>query len=151
MDEFCFLGKCEMGIDKNNRVTLPVPFRDGLSEKFYLTMGLNIQCIWVLPEKTFRNMLQKFRSSIENSDISGQMWISHVTSNTVARKADKSWRFTIPQDLKEYAEIKDKVIMIGHDERLEIWGAEKWESVTMDFLEFTDLSEQIMKKYRINI
>jgi MraZ protein len=151
MDGFCFLGEWDVRIDKHNRLTLPISFREGLSDKFYLTMGLNIQCIWVMPEEVFRKMLQKLRSSIDNFDVSGQLWISQITSGTVERKLDKSNRFSIPINLKNYAQIGDMVKIVGHDNRLEIWSLEKWKNIVMDSFEFTDCSEKLMKKYDINL
>ena len=151
MDDILFLGEHETKIDKHNRIKLPIFFREILPEKFYLTMGLLTQCIWVMPEKVFRNMLQKVRSSVENCDVPGQIWISHITSNTLPGQLDKYGRITIPSNLKDYAAIKETVKLLGHDDRLEIWGAEKWNDITMGHYEFTDFSEQVMKKYGINL
>lgn len=151
MDNFFFVGEHEIKIDKHNRIKLPTSFRDMLSEKFYLTMGLLTQCIWIMPEEVFKNMLKKVRASVENCNVPGQIWISQITSNTVLRKLDKSGRITIPQNLKDYADIKETVKLLGHGDRLEIWGAEKWADILMSHYEFRDFSEQIIKKYGMEL
>ncbi len=35
-------------------------------------------------------------------------------------------RILIPQPLMEYAEIKDEVVSIGMDSRVEVWSRKKW-------------------------
>ncbi len=151
MNDIVFIGNHEAKLDKYNRFRLMASFRDLLPEKFYLSMGLLTQCFWIMPEEVFKDMLQKVRTSVENCDVSGQIWISHITSNAILGKLDKSGRIAIPPNLKKYADIKETVKVIGHDDRLEIWALEKWNNLAMGNFEFTDFSEQILKKYDMNL
>ncbi len=147
MSEYHFYGSAEHSVDSKNRLTVPAQFRDGLGPRFFLCKGMNSECLWLLPEDEFKALLRSMKEKIPRSDPVGQKWIALFTESAVDRQLDRFNRITIPQELLNYAGIKDKVKIFGHCERVEIWSLERWkEEMSVDF---ANLSAQMCEKYNI--
>jgi len=58
---------------------------------------------------------------------------------------DNQGRITLPQDLKSLAEIKEKVIIIGAFNKIEIWSEENWNKYYQEKkTAFEEIAERIM-------
>ncbi len=147
MAEVHFYGSAEHSIDDKNRVTVPVQFRTGLGDVFYLCKGLNEKCLWLLPEEEFKNLLDTMKEKIPRGDRRGQKFIALFTESAVDRRMDRQNRIALTQGLLEYAQITDKVKIYGHDERIEIWALDHWNQEMAE--DFSDLSMEMFEKYNI--
>jgi len=58
---------------------------------------------------------------------------------------DKQGRILIPIYLKDYADIKQDVVIIGVSDRIEIWAKEAYENLAHDEEDFAALAEKIMQ------
>jgi len=139
-----FIGEAEQTVDKNNRVIIPVSFRENLQGHFFLCKGINEPCVWILPDKVFRSLLKKLRMEIPISNKEGQRWIGSITAAASRKKLDVQNRLTIPPNLLKLAGITGKVKLVGHDERAEIWALDRWQA---DHPDFYDQSPTIDEKY----
>ncbi len=142
-----FYGGAEHKLDDKNRITVPVQFRAGLGDKFYLCKGMNDRCLWILPQEEFGKVLDDMKQKVPKSDKRGQRWIALFTESAVDRQMDRFNRITIPASLLEYADINNQVKIYGHDERIEIWALEKWEDEVME--DFSELSAEMFQAYNI--
>jgi MraZ protein len=142
-----FYGSADHSIDEKNRITVPVQFRMGLGERFFLCKGMNDKCLWLLPEDEFKSLLDRMKDRIPKSDRKGQKWIAMFTESTVDRQLDKANRISLPPSLLEYARITGKVKIYGHDERVEIWAAERWMEEMVE--DFDELSFELGEKYDV--
>jgi MraZ protein len=147
MSEAHFYGSAEHSIDDKNRITMPVQFRAGLGEKFFLCKGMNDKCLWILPEDEFVSLLNRMKEKIPKSDRRGQKWIAMFTESAVDRNLDRFNRISLPISLLEYAGITGKVKVYGHDERIEIWALERWQEEMQE--DFSDLSANMCEVYNI--
>jgi MraZ protein len=143
-----FYGSAEHSLDDKNRITIPVQFRAGLGSKFFICKGMNDRCLWIIPEDEFKGLLDKMKERVPKSDRKGQKWIALFTESAEDRELDRQNRVAIPVRLQEYAGIKDRVKVYGHDERIEIWAIEKW-SEEMAVEDFSDLSSEMSAIYNI--
>jgi MraZ protein len=58
---------------------------------------------------------------------------------------DAQGRITLPQTLKDFAQIEEKVAIIGAFNKIEIWSEESWNKYYREQRSvFEDLSEKIM-------
>jgi MraZ protein len=142
-----FYGSTDHSLDDKNRITVPVQFRAGLGERFYLCKGMNDKCLWLLPEHEFKVLLDNMKERIPRSDRRGQKWVAMFTESAADRRLDNQNRIAIPGNLLEYAGINDKVKIFGHDERIEIWAMERWSEEMSE--DFSDLSVEMFEKYNI--
>lgn len=143
-DDILFIGEAEQTVDNTSRIIIPTSFREYLEGDFYLCQGLNEPCIWILPPKVFKSLLKKLREQISPTASEDQRWVGLITSTAAKKKLDKQFRVSIPPNLLKQAGITEKVKIIGHDERAEIWAYDRWLSNQPDFYNKT---QEIDRKY----
>ena len=129
-----FYGEYNHGIDPKGRLILPARFRVISTEhgfdRFFLTRGLD-KCIFMFTEEEWRQQEKKFRSqSFTRKET--RSFNRVFFSGAVDVFPDKQGRFVIPQFLKDYASIEQKVVVIGVSNRIEIWSEEKWKNFYED-------------------
>ena len=123
-----FYGEYYHTVDRKGRLILPARFRDICKEhgieKFFITRGLD-KCIFMFNEEEWRVQEQKFKSmpfTKQESRNFNRMFFS----GAVEVAPDKQGRFIVPQYLKDYANIKRDVIIIGISNRIEVWNSATW-------------------------
>jgi len=142
-----FYGEYNHGIDSKGRLILPARFRDVSNdhgiERFFLTRGLD-KCIFMFAQEEWRQQEKKFRDlsfTRKEARSFNRLFFSGATDVI----PDKQGRFVIPPFLKDYAEIQQKVVVIGVSNRIEVWAEEKWKSFYEDSSEsFEDIAENMM-------
>jgi len=144
-----FYGEYEHALDKKNRVIIPVKFRDALKqnyvEKFFITRGLD-KCLFVFTEDEWRVQEQKFKTrSFTKSEVRKFNRIFFSGASDVG--CDKQGRILVPQYLKEYAEIKKDVFIIGVSNRFEIWSKDNWNNFYTDTKDsFEEIAENLIEE-----
>lgn len=142
-----FYGEYEHSIDRKGRIVLPAKFREVAKnhfvEKFYVTRGLD-GCLFMLAEEEWKSQEQKFKSSpFTRSD--SRKFNRLYFSGACEVAADKQGRILLPQYLKEYAQIKRDLILIGVSNRIEIWAKEKWKEFYSAHKDsFEEISEKLV-------
>ena len=123
-----FYGEHTHGIDRKGRLILPARFRDVAKEngidRFFLTRGLD-KCIFMFTEYEWAAQEQKFKGmsfTKRESRSFNRMFFSGAADVF----PDKQGRFIIPAYLKDFAQIKKDVMVIGVSNRIEIWDQEVW-------------------------
>jgi len=144
-----FYGEYHHSLDSKDRVIIPSRFReifkDNYSEKLFITRGLD-QCLFVFTEEDWKTQEKKFRS-LPFTSADGRRFNRLLFSGAVDILVDRQGRVLIPSFLKEYAGIKEDVVIIGASDRVEIWSKEKWK----DFYEgsvggFEEVAERLFNK-----
>lgn len=121
-----FIGEYSHSVDEKGRLSIPVKFRDELAVGCILTRGLD-GCLWLYPQEEWNKIARQI-SELPITQKNARSFARFVLSGAMDLKVDKAGRINLPKYLADYAEIKGKVVVIGIDDRLEIWSAEKWES-----------------------
>lgn len=142
-----FYGEYRHALDLKDRVIIPAKFREIFKEhyveKFYVTRGLD-RCLFVFTEEEWKGQEKRFRDmpfTREESRKFNRLYFSGACEVL----CDKQGRILIPSYLKEYAEIKQDVVIIGVSDRIEIWSKEKWEEFFKGNLNsFESLAENLM-------
>lgn len=142
-----FYGEYYHSIDRKGRLVLPVRFREiakeNLIDKFFITRGLD-GCLFMFSEEEWRTQEQKFKSlSFTKQDARrfNRIFFSGATEVTF----DKQGRLLIPQYLKEFANIKRDVVIVGVANRVEIWSKESWaEFYRLTQPEFEKISQNLL-------
>ncbi|MDD2703184.1 MAG: division/cell wall cluster transcriptional repressor MraZ [Candidatus Omnitrophica bacterium] len=123
-----FYGEYQHSIDRKGRLILPSKFRDtakaNFIEKFFVTRGLD-KCLFMFSEEEWRLQEQKFKNisfARQESRIFNRLYFS----GAVEVFPDRQGRILLPQYLKDYAEIKRDLIVVGVSNRIEIWSSDKW-------------------------
>jgi MraZ protein len=122
-----FLGTYEHRLMEKGRIALPKKLRSFLKgQKIILRVGLE-PCIvgfrdsdWV--ETTKGELSKPFFLDKEGRDLRRKIF-----ADAEYAELDKQGRFILPKSMMEYANIEEKVIMIGAGDHFEIWSKSKWE------------------------
>ncbi|MEI8011311.1 MAG: division/cell wall cluster transcriptional repressor MraZ [Candidatus Omnitrophota bacterium] len=124
-----FYGEYAHNLDTKGRLILPAKFREAAQQnsvpKFFVTRGLEA-CVFMFAEAEWRQYEQKFRDvpfTKQDSRTFNRMFFSGAMDVV----PDKQGRFLLPQYLKDYAGIKDKSVLIGVSNRIEIWDHARWQ------------------------
>jgi len=142
-----FYGEYNHSLDRKGRVVLPSRCREVCKEygveKFFLTRGLD-RCIFMFTEDEWRSQEQKFKS-MPFTKSGSRSFNRMFFSGAVDVLPDKQGRFIIPPFLKNYAEIKREMTIIGVSNRLEIWDRNRWETFHQSSSDtFEQISENIL-------
>ena len=123
-----FSGECEHTLDEKGRLIIPVKFRAGLADGLFITRGLD-GCLFGFPPNTWRELSEKV-SDLPLSHAGARLFSRMIFSGTEC-KLDKQGRVLIPPPLRAHANIESEVVITGVDTRLEIWGKERWQEMTV--------------------
>ena len=126
-----FIGCYQHALDDKNRLMVPRRLRDRLEEEregvgFYVTRGLE-KCLAMFTPSEWEKMereLDMSREEFRNTDTRKFMRQFYGNAEYVAM--DKQGRILLPERLKELAELKRDVVLIGVGRRVEIWDSERW-------------------------
>ncbi|MFQ5924563.1 MAG: division/cell wall cluster transcriptional repressor MraZ [Dehalococcoidia bacterium] len=127
-----FLGQYEHKIDPRGRVAIPARFREELKAGLVLSQGFE-RCITAYPLKAWQEMAEKFAALPLTRSRSRRM-SRFIFSPAFSQELDGLGRVLLPAPLRQYAEIKDIVIIVGVNTYFEIWSKDDWnaEKALMD-------------------
>jgi len=143
-----FYGEFEHALDAKGRIIIPSKFREVFRkkriEKFYITRGLD-RCLFVFPEEEWKAHDQKFKQ-LPFTKQEARQFNRLYFSGAAEVCCDKQGRILLPPYLKEYALIKEHVMIVGISDRFEIWALEKWKDYFQDSLEsFEEIAEKLIE------
>ncbi len=118
------IGEYKHNLDPKKRLAIPARFRKEIGEKVVVTRGLD-QCLFVYPLAEWEKEAERLSSlPIGASDKRNFARLSFSGATDV--EIDALGRILIPDYLKNFAGLKEKVIIVGVYRRLEIWDEENW-------------------------
>jgi len=142
-----FFGEFEHTLDQKGRIIIPAKFREIFKEHyidtFYITRGLD-RCLFVFTEEEWQKQSKQFRE-MPFTSAEARKFNRLYFSGAIQVKCDKQGRILIPQYLKDYATVKNTVVVVGVSDRMEIWAKEKWEGYFSESLgSFEALAEKLI-------
>ena len=142
-----FYGEYEHTIDRKGRIIIPAKFRQALQQHhvdtIFLTRGLD-GCLFVFTESEWRLAESRFKQ-IPFTKAEGRKFNRLFFSGAVEATIDRLGRLLLPKSLKEFAEIKQDVMIVGISNRMEIWAKEKWKAFYESSRQsFEEVAERVM-------
>ena len=133
-----FMGEYHHNIDDKGRLIIPAKFRNELGEKFIITRGLE-KCLYVYSESEWNTIVAKLKTlPFTKKDV--RTFIRSFFSGATECEFDRQGRINITSPLVSYAGITKECVVIGANDRLEIWSEEGWNNF---FLENSEKIEDI--------
>ena len=117
------IGKYPAKLDDKNRLFVPAKLRAEMGEDFFVTLGVNCgrSCLTVYTAKDWETLVQNY-NALPISQRSAAT--SLIFINATECNPDKQFRFTLTQNLLDYAGIGRDVVIVGRAGQAEIWDAE---------------------------
>jgi len=142
-----FYGEYEHAIDSKGRLIVPAKFREALNTQqvtsLFLTRGLD-GCLFLFPESEWRLAESRFKQ-IPFTKGEGRKFNRLFFSGAAEVAIDGLGRLLVPKSLKEFAEIKQQVVIVGVSNRMEIWSREKWQTYYESSRQsFEEVAERVM-------
>ena len=120
------IGEYTHTIDGKNRLSLPAKFRQEMGKKVVVTPGLD-GCLFVFTLKQWGKISGKLgESSILQADT--RSFNRYMLGGATEAEVDSIGRVLIPDFLRDRAGLKDRVVLIGVQSRVEIWNEKSWRS-----------------------
>ncbi|MBI5145220.1 MAG: division/cell wall cluster transcriptional repressor MraZ [Candidatus Omnitrophica bacterium] len=143
-----FYGEYLHSIDRKGRLILPAKFREvskaNFIEKFFVTRGLD-KCLFMFSEEEWRQQEGKFKA-ISFTKQEARTFNRLYFSGAVEVIPDRQGRILLPEYLKDFAEIKKDVVIVGVSNRIEIWARVKWQEFYGGSRQtFEEIAEKLME------
>ena len=143
-----FYGEYVHSIDRKGRLILPAKFREvakaNFVEKFFVTRGLD-KCLFMFTEEEWRQQEAKFKA-ISFTKQQARTFNRLYFSGAGEVIPDRQGRILLPQYLKDFAEIKKDVMVVGVSNRIEIWSGDKWQEFYGNSRQsFEEIAEKLME------
>jgi MraZ protein len=141
-----FLGTYSPRLDDKGRLAIPAKFRPDLEGGLVICKGLD-RCLFVMatPEfKTFTHAL----STAPITDKRVRNYGRTLFASGSTESLDGQGRIPIASQLREYAGLSKDCVVIGVNNRLEIWDARSWESYAEQAdAAFADIAEEVLRGF----
>ncbi len=120
------IGEYRHTLDEKKRLSLPAKFRKEVGKKIVVTRGLDT-CLFVFSEKAWSTIAQKLALlPVGQADTRGMS--RFLLAGAVETELDSAGRILIPDFLKDFAQLKSRVVLAGLSDRIELWNEKAWEA-----------------------
>lgn len=111
-------------LDDKNRISLPVKFRKEMGKSIVVAPGLD-NCLALYTLVEWKKISSKLSdSSMLTSD--NRSFSRFMFGQAVIVDVDGNGRILIPENLKNRSSLSSKVVVIGVQNRAEIWNESTW-------------------------
>ncbi len=136
-----FIGEYHHTMDEKGRLTIPSKFREELKETFIITRGLD-HCLFIYSKEEWNQVVSKYKELPNIKDARNFMRFFLAGASEV--ELDKQGRINIAAPLVQYAGLEKECIIIGVNDRLEVWSRNRWEEfIKMNEDSFSDLADNL--------
>lgn len=119
-----FLGEYTHLFDSKNRISVPSKFRKDLGRIVVVTRGLD-NCLYLYSRKAWEKEARTYATEVNGS--AARRGLARLfLAGSFEAEVDKSGRVLIPENLKSFASIKEKAVIAGVADRVEIWEEGSW-------------------------
>ncbi len=120
-----FMGEYHHNIDEKGRLIIPAKFRYELGTNFVITRGLE-KCLYIYSEAEWNLIVAKIKTlPFTKKDV--RTFERAFFSGATECEFDRQGRINITSPLVSYADITKECVIIGANDRIEIWSQEGWD------------------------
>ena len=119
------LGTHNYQLDPKGRISMPGRFREALADGAYLTLGQD-GCLFCFPRAEWEDRSNEVRAA-PISDTEGRAYARMFFGNAEPVDLDSQGRLVVPQRLRQQVAIGKEVVVVGVQDRMEIWDREAHE------------------------
>jgi MraZ protein len=131
------IGEYQHTLDSKKRLAIPAKLRKIFGERAILTQGLN-NCLVLYPMEQWQKLTDKLSQlSVGQGDT--RSFLRLMFSRAVEVELDQLGRILVPDFLKNYAGLKQRVAIVGVYDRLEIWDEARWDAYKAEVEKNTDM------------
>jgi len=124
-----FRGITKLSVDAKGRVAVPKAHRDRLQKDGIRELVVTAdpsRCLLVYPTPIWHEIEEKL-ITIPNSSPQARMFQRLYVGYATDIELDSTGRILLPTELREYAGIDRKAVLIGQGKKFELWDERTWE------------------------
>ena len=138
------MGEFHHNIDDKLRMIVPSKFRDELGNSVVVTRGLE-NCLFVYSEAEWSQIVSKLKS-LPFTKKDARSFTRIFLSGATVCEFDKQGRIKNTSPLASYADLTKECVIIGVNDRLEIWSEDKWNNYFKDNKEnLSDVADHLFE------
>lgn len=136
------MGEYRHNIDDKGRLIIPSKYRLELGETFIITRGLD-KCLFVYSMKEWETIVNKLNTlSFTKKD--ARSFTRFFLSGAQEMQFDKQGRINITSSLVDYAGLFKECVIVGVNNRLEIFASEAWDNFISNNIDsLSDIAENL--------
>ena len=118
------MGEYHHNIDEKNRLVIPNKYREELGNEFIITRGIE-KCLYVYAMPEWEKLVNKL-NTLPFTKKDARAFSRSFFSGATVCEFDKSGRINIASPLVSYADLSKECVIIGVNDRLEIWSLDRF-------------------------
>lgn len=131
------IGEYHHNIDEKGRLIIPSKFRDEIGSSFVVTRGLD-GCLFVYSLVEWEKIVNKLKK-LPFTKKDARTFTRFFLSSATVCEFDKQGRINLVNSLIEYAGLKKECVIIGVNDRLEIWTLDKFNNLMEENFDKLDM------------
>lgn len=137
-----FMGEYHHTIDEKGRLVIPTKFRLKLGDEFVIARGLE-RCLYIYSKKEWDNLVSKL-NTLPFTKKDARDFIRSFFSGATECEFDRQGRTCITSILCTYANLKKDCVLIGANDRIEVWDQDAWNTFLLNSEEkLSELAENL--------
>ena len=138
------MGEFHHNIDEKGRIIIPSKLREELGNTIIITRGLE-DCLFIYSKEEWSQIVTKLKTlpfTKKDARSFTRMFLSGATET----EFDKQGRIKLPLPLTEYATLLKECVIIGVNDRVEIWSKDNWNTfMNKSKEELSDLADHLFE------
>lgn len=123
-------GEYRNTLDEKGRILFPTKLRSGLfaeNEKnsLWITQSFD-HCLWLYTTEEWEKLSSKIMETASPFNSKNNLVLRHFIAPAQEVELDKAGRISIPQTLREYANLSKDCVILGINKYMELWDAEAY-------------------------
>ncbi len=137
-----YMGEYHHTIDEKGRLVIPTKFRMKLGNEFIVARGIE-KCLYIYSKDDWNNVVSKL-NTLPFTKKDARDFIRSFFSGATDCEFDRQGRTMISSILCKYANLTKDCVIIGANDRIEIWDNEAWnEFLASSEDKLSDLAENL--------
>lgn len=133
-----FRGNNEINLDTKGRMAIPARYRDALMSEcsgcLVATIDIQDKCLFIYPMPHWEKIEEQI-SALPTFNPSTRRLQRLLIGHAREVEMDGNGRILVPPELRTYAELDKKAMLVGQGHRFELWGLDSWNSHRDSWLE----------------
>jgi len=122
-----FRGINQLNLDSKGRLAIPSCYRDSIAAHTQVVITIDTQekCLLIYPVlqwQAIEKQVDALSSFDPNVKRVQRLLLGHATDVII----DNNGRLLVPPELREYAQLTKKVVLVGQGKKFELWDETKW-------------------------
>jgi len=117
-------GEYQHNLDAKGRLFIPARLRDELGDVFYVTLSMD-RCLSAYNAQSW----QDFSDKVNAMPYTQQRKMRPLFAHAAKCELDSQGRILLPQNLRDYANLRKNVTVVGCNNHAEFWDSEEWDKL----------------------